>query len=93
MRIWKWNLPITDNQALKMPVGAKILSVQVQHDNCCLWALCDDSKGVPSENREIAIYGTGNPIPDNPGKYISTFQLLDGDLVFHVFEVDNSYLG
>ena len=93
MRIWKWNLSITDNQTLKMPVGAKILSAQVQRGNYCLWALCDDSKGVLSENREIAIYGTGNPIPDNPGKYISTFQLLDGDLVFHAFEVDNSDRG
>ena len=74
-----------------MPAGAKILSVQVQRDNCCIWALCDDGKNVKSEKREIAIYGTGNPIPDNPWKYISTFQLFGGDLVFHAFEISKDF--
>ncbi len=84
MRILKWRLRVTDNQSLMMPAGAKVLDVQMQGDNCCLWALCDERE--PKEQRYFAIYGTGNPMPDTPGKYIATFQMGGGALVFHVFE-------
>ena len=32
------------------------------------------------------IYGTGHKVKDNPGKYINTFQVSNGNLVFHVFD-------
>jgi hypothetical protein len=84
MRIWKWTLTITDLQSLEMPHGAKIITVQVQHGEPQLWALCDEN--AEKEKRNIAIYGTGNPVPDVPGTYIGTFQVRDGLLVFHVFD-------
>ena len=31
--------------------------------------------------------GTGNPMPDEPGEYIATFQMHGGALVFHAFEL------
>ena len=86
MRIWKYVLRITDLQTLEVPTGAKFLDVQMQNDVCCLWALISDEDAA-LEKREIAIYGTGNPIPDSPGSYIATFQLVVGLLVFHVFEI------
>lgn len=85
MRIWKYDLPIADLLAVEMPKGARILDVQIQRGAVCLWVLCDEA--APKEPRHIAIYGTGNPIPDEPGEYIATFQMHDGDLVFHAFEV------
>lgn len=85
MRIWKWTLVTTDLQALQMPAGAKILSVQTQGENAQLWALCDDT--TAKEVRHFAIYGTGNPMPDEPGIYVGTYQLMGGQLVFHVFEL------
>lgn len=85
MIIWKWTLEITDRQELHMPVGAKLLTVQMQHGKPCIWALCDENH--ERALRTIAIYGTGNPMPENPGEYVGTFQVDSGLLVFHVFGV------
>lgn len=90
MRIWKWTLAATDLQTVELPQGAGILSVQMQGDMPQLWALCDE-KAERKEKRHIAIYGTGNPMPDDPGDYIATFQMHGGALVFHAFEVDDDY--
>ncbi len=85
MKIYKWPLQVVYTQILEMPANAKILTVQMQHDTPCLWALFDETtSGL--ENRHIAIYGTGNPMPNEPGTYIATFQIAKGSLVFHVFE-------
>ena len=91
MRIWKWTLALTDVQTLEMPVGAGILTVQTQGDMPQLWAICDE-KATGKDKRHIAFFGTGNPMPDEPGEYISTFQVYDGALVFHAFEVDDERL-
>ena len=89
MRIWKWQLNLTDEQTVMMPTGAKLLDVQMQGETtggaCCLWAMCDEN--APKEPRRIAIYGTGNLMPDEPGEYIATFQVHGGALVFHAFEL------
>jgi len=84
MRIYKWTLEITDEQTLPMPANAEILCVQIQHGEPQLWALCDEVQ-FPGK-RTIYIYGTGNPISKNPGKYIGTFQTHNGKLIWHVFE-------
>jgi len=87
LRIWKYPLEVADQQNLKLPTGAKILTVQAQDGNPCLWALVDET--LPKfrfEIHAIAIYGTGTPIPDEPGDYIATFQIMGGELVFHAFE-------
>lgn len=81
--IWKFPLEIEDTQTLKMPIGSKILCVQVQKDTVCLWAVVNDS--LPKEQRTICMCGTGNPIGETEN-YIGTFQLHEGNLVFHVFE-------
>jgi hypothetical protein len=84
LRIWKWTLAVTDAQVLSMPVGAEVLTVQTQGDELQLWALCDTV--AAREDRVFEIHGTGNPVSGRPGKYIATFQMHDGALVFHVFE-------
>jgi len=83
MVIWKWPLEMIDHQILEMPIGAKILDVQMQGETCCLWAMCDPY--AAKENRSFTIRGTGQTMPDNPGKYIATFQ-YSYTLVFHIFE-------
>lgn len=85
MRIWKYPLDLTDQQAPIMPQGAKLLDVQVQGPQLCLWALVDEK--APVSPRKIAIYGTGNPMPDQPGEYVATFQIHGGALVFHAFDL------
>jgi hypothetical protein len=82
--IWKFPLEVTDFQHIKVPKGYRILTVRVQYDRPTLWAMVD-----PNETDvgpvEIRIFGTGHPMPDDPGRYIGTFQMSGGSLVFHVF--------
>lgn len=80
--IWKFGLEVTDEQTVEMPVGAKPLSVQVQHGTPCLWALVD-TKAL-KEKRVVQIFGTGHPVADE-GDYVGTFQIEGGALVFHAF--------
>ena len=78
--IWKFTLaPIG---AVEIPVGAKLLDVQVQNNLVVLWALVDPE--APKEVRRLRINGTGWDITESLGEYIATFQ-KDG-LVFHVFD-------
>ncbi len=80
-----WKFPVDVGRCtLLMPTGAEILSVQVQRGEAQMWALVDANK--PSEAREFAAYGTGHPMPSDPGKFIDTFQVAGGDLIFHLFE-------
>jgi hypothetical protein len=83
--IWKYQLDVTDVQRLAIKRGAQILTVQAQNGVPCIWAVVDPSE--PSEVRTFCMYGTGHRITEEIGQYIGTFQLHDGNLVFHLFEV------
>lgn len=88
--IWKYVLDTTDHQAVEMPVGAEILTVQTQYNKPCMWALVDPS--AEEEKRYFEIFGTGHDVNYDMGvnrKYIGTYQLDKGTLVFHVFEPSN----
>lgn len=71
-----------------MPVGAKILTVQVQNGIPCMWAMVDPD--ASTEEVTIRVHGTGHPICDSAKlEYIGTFQIYGGGLVFHVFKENN----
>lgn len=82
--IYKYPLLILDEQEVEMPMGAGLMTVQMQNGQPCLWALVDTRNTV--EKRKVLIRGTGHPA-DNVGRYISTFQMKGGALVFHAFEL------
>jgi hypothetical protein len=84
MKIWKYPLDPSLKQTLSLPVGAKILDVQVQDNTPCLWALVNENTQV-KESRHLVMYFTGSDIPDEPGDYIATFQL--NGLVIHLFQI------
>lgn len=88
--IWKFELP--SGGITKMPANAEVLCVQSQNGNPCLWALVNSDEPMV-EMRYFKVYGTGHSIPENPGKYIGTFQLQSGAFVFHVFEPDGNAKG
>jgi len=81
--IWKFPLELKGVQNLSLPCGSEVLHVAIQNQEIFLWALVDTS--MPSERREIEMIGTGNEIPDEERKYIST--VVHNDLVWHVFEL------
>ena len=85
--IWKYPLKLTVGQNISFPIGAEFLTVQVQGDNICLWALVDPE--ADTEIRFIEIFGTGSPVGYDKGvsrKYISTFQMQGGLFIYHAFE-------
>lgn len=88
-RVYKYEVPIQDQFALQLPVGAQVLTVQTQYgDAPRLWALVDADSAV-TELRSFILRGTGHDIEEPVDRLIhcGTFQLQDGALVFHVFEV------
>lgn len=86
MRIYKYPLQLTDDQTVQMHgESPRILSVQIQHDGLCMWALVDETAALHPV--KIHVYGTGNKIPDHTWMFLflGTVQLYGGRMVFHVF--------
>lgn len=81
-RIYKFNILVATDQEIHMPRGARVLSVQTQHDTPQMWVLVDDTQ--PYEGRVFSVYGTGHSVPEDPGRYRGTWQ--EGSLVWHLFE-------
>lgn len=81
--VWKAPLKMENEQFVKMRTNARILTVAMQGETPCIWFLCDPARDP--EERIIRIAGTGHPI-DPAWTYISSFQMLGGQLVFHAFE-------
>jgi len=81
--IWKFPITITENQIVPMPIGARILTVQVQGGKPCLWAVVDtEARQVP---RLVLTMATGEDLdPAWKRVYIGTYQLPNGE-VYHVF--------
>lgn len=82
--IYKYPLLHADLQAIEMPRGAQVLTVQEQFGELRLWALVDPTE--PTVERAIRMAGTGHPIDaGHVGRYISTVQ--QGSFVWHFFEM------
>lgn len=90
--IHKYQLLVTDEQDVIMPLGARILTIQVQNNIPCAWAIINPNE-IQVERKRILLIGTGHKIDDDILKfnlsYISTFQLKEESLVFHAFEFQN----
>jgi len=88
-RIWKFPFAIESPIEIEMPKGAEILSVQSQFNEPMMWALVDPLK--EKETRRFQIFGSGHDVPDvgefSERNYIATFQVDDGNYVFHLFEL------
>jgi hypothetical protein len=74
---------------IDMPQGAKILCVQVQRSEPCIWAICDRKAKLGP--RRFFLAGTGLDFDEGSGSsqplaYVGTFQVHGGELVFHLFD-------
>jgi len=88
LTIYKWTIPIEDHFTLELPKNAKILTVQTQRGTPQLWAMVDSE--TEKEKRYFRLAGTGHPLGDDYLgiiNYIGTFQMGNGALVFHLFEI------
>jgi ACT domain-containing protein len=84
--IYKYVLKQVLFQTVSMPKHAKILTVQMQREDICIWALVDKEE-ERTEERRIKIVGTGHEIHTDIGTYIGTIQMDNGSLVWHVFDL------
>ena len=75
------------NSKIKMLQGAVIVCVHEQNGLIYIWAEVDTE--LPTEEREFAIYGTGENMPDEIFEsflYVGTVFIDKGALVYHVYE-------
>ena len=80
--IYKYPVDLTDDQQISMPVGAQVLTLQMQDRKPTIWALVNPD--APKEIRRFALFGTGHPFDPSGLTYVGTFQTRG--LVFHLFE-------
>jgi len=85
MKIFKYQVPIKDYCEIQMPKNTQILTFQSQYDIPCIWALVDPEQ--PIESRKFRIAGTGHEIKGKALEYIGTCQMMNGTLVWHLFEI------
>lgn len=88
--VYKYPLDLSNSQVVMMPVGSKILDIQMQDNGACIWALVNTESELIVIGRTFETYGTGQAIyfdQDEKRKYIGTYQKYGGAMVFHVFEL------
>jgi hypothetical protein len=84
-----WKFPVNPGRFnLSLPKFAVVLSVQTQKGQPMMWVLCNDHPDATKEERDFVALGTGHDaeIVRQNMRFIGTFQLDDGDLIFHLFE-------
>jgi len=93
LKVFKYDISINDYFTVNLPKGAQVLKVEFQYNKPQLWALVDPD--APTEERTFRFAGTGHSINDAPEqlKFINTFQMKNGALIFHIFEVINAFGG
>lgn len=87
MTIWKFPVQPSEHYVVEMPRGARLLSVQTQGGEPALWALCNPQS--PRVKRSFSVFGTGHDataVELLGMKYVGTFQIGGGTLVFHLFD-------
>lgn len=94
-----WRFPVdlhTPQPTLMMPVGAEILTLQLNRGQMTIWAVVD-ADGSQEEERQFRLLPTGSTVSDKEYaklKYIGTWQPEDIEaragvpMVVHVFEED-----
>jgi hypothetical protein len=84
MTIWKFTFPINNAVVIEMPANARILHVECQDGQPCLWALVDPK--AQRVSRVFHIFGTGHEIDEAQLatlEFIATFQQTP--FVWHLF--------
>lgn len=85
--IWKYEIPLESRFKIDLPKNARILSVQSQNGNPCMWVEFEPPEiNKPSEVRIFFLAATGEAFNETDLEYIETFQCRNGALVFHLYE-------
>lgn len=82
--IWKYVLKLTDEQRIRMPDEAEVLSFQMQAGQLCIWCLVNPEAG--EVNRAFKIHGTGHHNIMPYEKYVGSVVDEQTASVWHLFD-------
>lgn len=89
MTVWKFPFSIEDDFIVQMPIGARVIHVEVQHGQPCLWAVVNPRAQLV--DRWFYLLGTGHPFAvEIACRHVGSFLMAGGDLVWHVFEPEGA---
>jgi hypothetical protein len=80
-----WKFKIEGHTVLRLPKGAKILSVLEQFGDVNMWVLVNPTG--EQETRRFSVFTTGDDIHFENLEFVGTVKLHDGRYMVHVFEV------
>lgn len=82
-----WKFPVKPGAfSLRLPNRAEFLSVQPQQGVPMAWFRVSSGDGSGPRERHFHAYPTGGTLEDTD-RYLGTFQMHGGELVFHLCEV------
>lgn len=85
--VWKYELAVVHGvQTLRMPAGAKVLTLQLQNGKPTIWMEVDTEEA--REDRAFQMHGTGWDWHEGDGRtsaYVGTVQI--GEFVWHFYEL------
>lgn len=86
MKIFKYQVRVNKREAVKLPLGAKPLSIAFQYDQVYIYALVDPNE-LQTEPFDILVAGTGEPLPADIAtfSYLNTIQMFDQQWNLHGF--------
>ena len=84
LTIHKYQFEISGRVEIEMPVGASVLTIQLQDDKPTVWAMVETTYSM--EARVFRIYGTGHKLDmfATEGRYLGTIQ--ESGFAWHIFE-------
>lgn len=82
--IWKYTLGASDTLYIRMPQNAHALSVAVQKEIPCLWVIVHPENELQPVRVKVLMTGQKFQL-DTLDTFVGTYQLFDGDLIYHVF--------
>lgn len=83
-KIWKFRIPESPFFTLDMPVGARVLTTQMQGQEAYLWARVVPASATEMRRFRVLMTGEDHELHFND-QYIGTFQ-TEGGLVCHLFD-------
>lgn len=90
--IWKFKVPREIRPIIEMPLGAKIISCQIQQGEIFLWAIVRPNNIAISRRFLLAFTGQRVNYDLYEIEFIETVQHPNG-LVYHLFEETNAHNG
>jgi len=84
IQVWKVNVDAGRN-SYDLPKGCEFLHAAMQDGRPRAWVRVDTCR--PNHPVSLYLTGTGQTMPLDTGKHVSSFLTDGGDFVFHVFEI------